>query len=251
MSLFFFTKNEEKVFFSITEVPQSVTAIALAANVPRTSTEKVLRKLSRIGFVVGRKVRGKNKHEYSKVPTQELNDIIETARIALLKKSHVEKLGIKYSEYCGATIYSGREGIMESLVHLLSIRENERIYGLQGADALASWSTYIGEEQIVKLHSIIKENKLILVALRSANLKSEVERRSVKVKESFRGRLSQIHSIPDKFFQEKLSIYVFRDTLLFIDLKTETAIEIINKPVATSILKLISFILTKTERDTL
>ncbi len=251
MGLYFFTKNEQKVFLILTDKPESVTCLAKNAKVPRTSTEKVLKRLVFLGFAIGKKVHNKKRHLYSRASLQSINEIVESFRLDLLGSKVINKIGVKVSEECLVNIYSGREGIINSLKHMLSIRSHERVYGVQGADSLADWVQYLGEKEVVNLHSIIKQNNIIIVSLRSGKLKKEVADKNRKIKESFKDRLSQSHSIPDKFFHEKLSIYVFKDTILFIDLKSETAIELVHKPSASGFLKLINFVLTKTDRDNL
>lgn len=250
MSLFFLTRNEEKVYFATGDTQESVTEIARKVKIPRTSAEKALKNLEKLGLVVGRKVREKNKHVYLRADQNSVNALVEDFRASLLGKNKAEKMVCKKDEQHKVTIFSGREGIIESLYHMLSIRVNERVYGIQGSDALKSWLAYLGEEEVVRLHNVIKENKLIMVGVRSSAVKKDVLTK-MHIRQTYKGRLAQTHAIPDEFFQDKLSIYVFRDTLLFINLQEEVAFEVVDKVVVSGILKLIRFILTKTDRDDL
>lgn len=250
MSIFFFTKNEEKIFVTISSQYESVTSISRRAKVSRTSTEKALKNLQKIGLVTGRKVREKNKHLYAKVDSVVINKSLETIRAKLLGNEIINKFGVTLSPKSSVYAYSGKSGIIECIEHALSIRTNERIYTLQGPHALSIWGSYLGEKKVIQIHEIIKKNELIICGVRSQSTKQEIFK-GPKLKESFRNRLSQVHAVPDSFFEEKAFMYVFRNTVLFIELETETAVEISDQLIASSFLKIIRFLLSKTERDDL
>lgn len=248
MSLFFLTKNEEKVFFATSSLGLSVTDIAKKARVGRTSTQKALESLEKMGLVCGKKVRYKNRHLYTKTDDNTINDIVESIRASLLGRSLVKKYGITLSPSCKVNVFKGKNGIIETLERVLSIRVNERIYGTQGPDGVSSWIEYLGKEEILRLHSIIKKNQLIMIGFRAESIKQKFKHEK-EVMGSYKGRLSQTHALPDEFLQEKFSLYIFRDTVLFIDLQNEVAVEVADIIVASGLVKLIRFILSKTERD--
>lgn len=246
--MFFLTKLERKVFFSLSDSFESVTAIASRAKEPRTSVAKALKSLEAIGFVSGKKVRDKNRHVYRREEMRKINESFEQIRSDILGKLAAEKTSLTFGEGVVVTAYSGREGVLEALYDMLALKKNERVYVIQGHDAAQAWVDFLGKEEVIKLQEKIKENELIMVSVRGENFKHHVRHHEDIVK-TYLGRLSNAHVIPDKFFQEGVSVYSFKTSILFVDTKLRAAVYISNKNIALSLQKMIHFILEVTNRD--
>lgn len=248
MSFFFLTDIQEKVFRSVTEAFSSVTEIAHHAKMPRTSVAKALERLESIGLVHSRKVREKNKHLYSRVTSEEVDEKIENLKSSIFEKEKTLKKSISFFGEQPISFFSGREGILSTIHDIISSRKNQKVYVVQGKDAAESWVSYLGNEEVLALHRKIVENELIVVSVRGDGLKGEIEHRE-HIKKSYTGRVMRVHAIPDSFFQEKTSVYAFRNTLLFVNLKKEYAIKINDYDIAQSFIKMINYVLDESKRE--
>ncbi len=248
MSLFFFTIIQEKVFWKVTDVPVSVTEIAEKARLPRTSVAKALDKLESLGLVASRKVRDKNRHLYVRSSKEEIQKIVDGFKASLFEKGEVKEKNFSLHNEESTSMYYGKESIFSVVSEMIELRKNERLYIVQGKDAPLSWVTFLGEKDILEIHKITKENEVIIVSLRGDSFKKEILDRA-SLKKSYEGRVSSTFSMPDEFFEEKTSLYATRGFVLFINLKKEYAFKIEDKALSAVVIKLLQFILKKTNRD--
>lgn len=249
MSLFFLTKIQEKVFWSLGEGPISVTDLAKQIKVPRTTVAKALVMLKDIGLATSRKVREKNRHLYERAKQEDINNQIESLRSELFNSDTTESkktFSLDSEESLG--VYTGKKGVYSAMQAFLTLRKGERVYVAQGKDAVESWTSFLGEEKILQIHENVRENKTIVVGIRSEGIKNEVFLRK-NLQKSFEGRIASSHAIPDEFFEEKTSLYVSRGLLLFVNLKKGHAIRIDDKLFSQVLIKLFQFIIKRANRD--
>ena len=224
MSLFFFTIIQEKVFWKVTDIPVS------------------------LGLVASRKVRDKNRHLYVRASKEEIQKIVDGFKASLFAKGEVKERNFSLHNEESASMYYGKEAIFSVVSEMIELRKNERLYVVQGKDAPLSWTTFLGEREILEIHKITKENEVIIVSVRGESFKKEIMEREA-IKKSYEGRVSSTFSIPDEFFEEKTSLYATRGFILFINLKKEYAFKIEDKALSSVVIKLLHFILKKTNRD--
>jgi len=249
VSLFFLTEQQEKVFRHLHDEPLSVTQVAKEVRLPRTSVAKALSRLEEIGLVEGRKVREKNKHLYRRISDDDLHKKIEELKSVIFKKPKVTTKVITHLSDSPITFYQGKDAVLSSLHDMLLLRRSERLYVLQGKDAPMSWVTFLGEGSVLDLHKKIIDNEIILVSVRSESVKGIINARE-NLKKSFEGRLSMPHTISDDFFEEGVTIYAFRNTLLLVNLKKGFSIRLHDKELTSGIIKIFSFMLKTSARDT-
>ena len=227
----------------------SVTGIAHLAKVPRTSAFKALQKLKVIAFVESKKIRLKNQHLYKRVQESQIGDAIDYIKKDILKLTlpQAEESLHSNNKDFPVVYLSGKNTITASLIKMMSMEKGERIFTIQASGTTKEWIKKIGEENVLQIHKLFKDNGLIVVSVQG-NKSPKDFGYSKEVLESFRGRLNDSHIVIDDFFENKTSLYVYRSTVLFVDLTNLVGIEIRNKLFSNVLKKIIYFMSHKTER---
>lgn len=249
MSIFFLTKIEDKVFRILPADFVSVTSIAMLAKVPRTSAFKALVKLEELQLVQSKKIRLKNQHLFKRQTIEEINTIFESIRESLLHDGGYTK-DVLVNDHSENSIYffKGKQNIILTLDKMLTLEKGERIYTVQASGVLEDWIKYLGEKEVVLVHKKLVDKGLILVSVQGDKLLKEYKY-AEEIKESFKGRLNLVHTISDEFLERNTALYVYRSTILFINIEKLEGTQIENKQFASALKKIITFISQKIERS--
>lgn len=244
--MLFLTKRQEKVLKSLSVTFLSVTEIATITKLPRTTVSTVLKSLEQSGFVASKKIKYKNKHLYKKVDDKKIQKALN-----VLEKHIVEdKVGIKtmpFLERGGISLLLGKDSIIKTLKEMMSMEKGERIYTLQPSGSTKQWNKAIGEKEVLYIHSLFKKNGLIVVSVAGKYEPGKVLY-SNEIIESFKDRLDQSYFISDNFLEDNTAVYVYRSSLLFVDIDRLIGIHIQDKKISSIIKKIILFISVRTDR---
>lgn len=247
MSVFFLTKNQEKVFLVLREEPESVTMIALRAKLPRTSVGKALVSLTELGLVKGRKVREKNRHLYHKISAEEIIQKVDAVKNTLVGKQFHGRMSFPYISSGTIAIHTGKEAILTAIHTIVSLYAGERVYVLQGTNIPESWNRVIGTKEASSINDAFNKNGLIWVSLRSKSFIAEFKKKSLD--KHYRGRIGDVHVLPDECFEDNVATYVFKRSILIVDLEHVVALEINDKKIAGTFKKIFKVLLEKTPRE--
>lgn len=231
----------------VTADHDSVTSIALRANLPRTSAAKALVFLESIGLVHSRKVREKNRHVYFRATVEEIIKKTDEAKTALLGKKYKGSLGVPYGENSSVVVHNGKDAILAIIYKIISLHAGERVHILQGTNTADAWNKVIGLEEALKINDTFNKNGILWVGLRSDSFIKELKKKTLDA--SYKGRIGNIHVLPDMYFEESTAAYIFKGTILFVDLVNVVAIEINDKKIVSIFKKVILYLLEVTPRQ--
>jgi predicted transcriptional regulator len=246
-SVFFLTKNQERVFQVLTHTGESVTAISLRAKLPRTSVYKALTTLERLGLVHGRKVREKNKHLYFRLGVDSIIKKADEAKNTLLGKAYQGSVSILHKENSSMAIHKGKDVILAAIYKIISLHKGERVHVIQGTNTPHEWNKVIGREEAIKINNTFNKNGLLWIGLRSESFIKEFKKNLLD--KDYKGRVGDVHVLPDQYFEEGVATYLFKGTLLFIDLENVIAIEINDKKIVNLFKKIFLYVLKVTPRE--
>lgn len=246
-NIFFLTTLEEKVFLALSDEQNSVTCIASFAKVPRTSAFKALQKLEVLGLVKSKKIRLKNQHTYTRVSDGELLEKFELIKKKILK-SKEKVASLKIDDSSSVSVYVGKEIVIERLRAMMSQDRGGRIYTLQASGTTKEWIHAIGEEAVLDIHTLFKEKELIVVGIQGEAYSHHIKKYAKKVVESFKERLDDLHIIPDEFLEQKTALYIYKSTILFINIEEYQALEVHSSSLSKVLKKMLLFMSLKSPR---
>lgn len=191
-------------------------------------------------------MRDKNKHLFYRVSFEEIDQAITHFRNELYDGRGVSSVSFVTTN--PVQLFSGKEAILKALHAMITSRKNQKVYVVQGKDAADAWMSYIGHEEVLAIHQKIVEFGLIVVSVRGSGLKEIIEFHE-PLKKSYTGRVTRAHAIPDHFFQEKMSVYAFKSSLLYVNLKQEQATLITDQGITQSYIKMLNYVLDESKRE--
>lgn len=247
MSVFFLTKTQEKVFLALQEEGESTSSLALRTKLPRTSVGKALHALAVLGLVKGRKVRDKNRHLYCKVSAEEIIAKVDAVKNTLIGKEFHGRMSFVHSAAGSIAVHTGKEAILTAIHAIVSLYAGERVYVLQGTGVPEAWNRVIGIKEAMKINDTFNKNGLIWVSLRSKSFIAEFKKKALET--HYRGRIGDVHVLPDECFEDNVATYVFKRSVLVVDLENVVALEINDKKIAAMFKKIFRFLLDKTPKE--
>jgi Icc-related predicted phosphoesterase len=205
----------------------SVTHIAIEADLPRTTTGFVLNELAVRGLALRIKVR--NHFEWQLAPTSALPPIFA-------------------SDSTKTRTLIGVESIEEVTRTISSLSRGERVYVVQGNVSAEKALKKLSREYLHAFHSQLKERQVIIegvVGQRALKLFREMSADNLR---SHKNRLVIAHVVPDRYVDFDCDLYVVRNTV-FISHYRDLRTRIITDPAfASAIQLLITYILDNAER---
>ncbi len=232
--------NEVKVFKKLSLNPQSVAMLVRTLKMPRMTVYTNLIRLKQKKLVKEVKSeRGKRmlwvKNDDSVIES-ELSRVAETM------------LGGAISAGSGITTYRGKEEVSNTLMDLTVRKDGARMYSIQSSKNWATWIKHMGKDWVNKHNRAVVKHKLVALTIHSPDAPEGIKK-DKDITEAYKGRLGNSHAIPEEFLPRGLSLYIFEDTILLVDLIKVEATSFTNHNMATFLIKMFTFMFEQSERE--
>jgi len=237
-----FTATEAKIIRVFREHGAgSVSALANAAKLPRSTVSSALRKLHKRGLIrrvskgyasVWRLVKQtKLKEEFDEAATS-LGVISETER---RKRDTRDIFGVRVSKTSEVKIYRGVQHVPDVYRYWFINSGAKRIYGAETGGAVLSWLKYVPTKATNQMNEEIKENGIIVEGVVTEDIKDAY--RAFAVHDSawphtFGGRMQAIRLVPNTLLRGNLEFLIAKDTVLLNNWDEQVVITIEDKSVA-------------------
>jgi len=234
-------KNEIKVFKTLNMNPQAVADIVRKTKMPRMTVHTVLLRLKkeRLAKTV-RSESGKRltwcRHDDSRIEEQ----------IGAAKKTLLGFEDRKMSK--GYVAYQGKKEVADVLMNLTIRKDGARMYSIQSSKNWALWIKLMGKEWVNKHNRAVVKHKLLALTIHSPEAPDDIKK-DKDITDAYKGRLGNSHAIPEEFLPRGLSLYIFEDTILLVDLQKVEAISFTNHNMASFLIKMFTFMFEQSERE--
>jgi hypothetical protein len=232
--------NEVKVFKKLSLNPQSVAELVRILKMPRMTVYTNLLRLKQ------KKLVKEVKSETGKRMLWVKNDdsVIESE----LSRVAETMLGGAISAGPGITTYRGKEEVSDALMDLTVRKDGARMYSIQSSKNWATWIKLMGKEWVNKHNRAVVKHKLLALTIHSPEAPDDIKK-DKDITDAYKGRLGNSHAIPEEFLPKGLSLYIFEDTILLVDLQKVEAISFTNHNMATFLIKMFTFMFEQSERE--
>ncbi len=233
-------KNELKVFKKLTLNPQSVAELVRTLKMPRMTVYTNLLRLKK--NKLAQEVKSESGKRVMWLRNSDVSlqkEVSETAE-SILGKS----LGT------GGEIhrYAGKEEIKAALMNLTTRKDGARMYSIQSSKNWPVWIKLMGKEWVNKHNRAVVKHKLIALTIHSAEAPVEIKK-DKEVTEAYKGRLGNSHSIPEEFLPQGLSLYIFDETILLVDLQQLEAVSFSDENMAHFLVRMFAYMFERSERE--
>lgn len=239
--MFGLNENEVKVFKKLSYNPESVAALVRKLKMPRMTVYTVLLRLKKQGLAkVSRSMTGKRIAWSRNEDSHILEEVGEVSKALL---------GIdvkKTSE--GFSVFSGKKEVAEALMKLTVRKDGARMYSIQSSKNWAMWIKLMGKDWVNKHNKAVVKHKLLALTIHSPEAPEDIKK-DKEITDAYKGRLGNSHSVPEEFLPRGLSLYIFEDTILLVDLEKVAAISFTDHNMATFLIKMFSFMFEQSERE--
>ncbi|OGZ12402.1 MAG: hypothetical protein A3D67_00640 [Candidatus Lloydbacteria bacterium RIFCSPHIGHO2_02_FULL_51_22] len=224
-----FTKAEADTFLALLKVdPASVSGVAEASGVPRTTTGVVLRRLGERGLV--RKLPDSYRSVWKVKDLRKLESAAGET-IAYLKKENAEEVprakeivGEIEAADIGIRVFRGTRQIKRAYEGMLGLSRAERVYFIQG-NKPAKWMLAAEEEEYFKkFHKRFKKRGIIMEGIAGEAIFDIFEKISVPFLRSHMNRLLIGRVVPDEYMNFNMDIFIMRDRAFFVGLEQKIVI---------------------------
>ena len=106
----------------------------------------------------------------------------------------------------------------------------------------------MGKEWVNKHNRAVVKHKLIAFTIHSIEAPTDIKK-DKDITAAYKGRLGNSHAIPEEFLAKGLSLYIFEDTILLVDLENIRAILFTDHGMAAFLIKMFAFMFSKGERE--
>lgn len=233
-------KNELKVFKKLTLNPESVAELVRKTRLPRMTVYTNVLRLKKMKLI------------------QEVKSA--TGKRSLWQRNSDSILGQKLSEVAenifgkstattpGIVSYSGIAGISDALMQLTVRKDGARMYSIQSSKNWQMWLKLMGKEWVNQHNRAVVKHKLIAFTIHSPEAPDDIKK-DKDITDAYKGRLGNSHSIPEEFLARGLSLYIFDDTILLVDLEKVEAISFTSHNMATFLIKMFTFMFAQSDRE--
>lgn len=233
-------KRELKVFKKLTLNPQSVAELVQKLKMPRMTVYTNLLRLR------AKKLIKEVKSETGKrVLWARNNDSLIGEEL-----SHVAEslLGKQIRTGTGITSYTGKEEVGNALMKLTTRKDGARMYSIQSSKNWAIWLKIMGKEWVNKHNRAVVKHTLLALTIHSLEAPENIKK-DKDITDAYKGRLGNSHAISEEFLPKGLSLYIFEDTILLVDLQKVAALSFTDHNMAAFLIKMFTFMFGKGERE--
>lgn len=233
-------KNELKVFKKLTLNPQSVAEIVRKTRLPRMTVHTNLLRMQKKKLVHYVKSETGKRMLWVRNSDSFLGEELSRAMEGILGK-HVENVK-------GIISYSGKEEVGGALMELTIRKDNARMYSIQSSKNWQRWLSLMGKEWVNKHNKAVVKHKLLTLTVHSREAPEGIKK-DKGITDAYKGRLGNSHAIPEEYLPRGLSLYIFEDTLLLVDLEKVEAISFTDHNMATFLVRMFAFIFKNSEQE--
>lgn len=237
-------KNETRVFKKLTFNPQSVAEIVIITKMPRMTVYTNLLRLSKMKLVEEVKSESGKRILWAKRDDALLEKVLEKEISEIADGT----LGKQRGYVAGITKYSGKEEIAGVLMNLTTRKNGSRMYSVQSSKNWQMWLDLMGKEWINKHNKAVVTHKLMALTIHSLEAPTNIKK-DKDITDAYKGRLGNSHAIPEEFLPSGISLYIFENTILLVDLKKVKAISFTDYSMAEFLIKMFAFMFSKSERE--
>ncbi len=234
------SRSEVKVFKKLTSKAQSVADIVRITKMPRMTVYTNLLRLAKMKLA--QEVKSESGKRVLWVKTGDASLEKEISQIA------EGILGKQIGNMAGITKYSGKEEVGGALMNLTTRKDGARMYSVQSSKNWQMWLDLMGKEWVNKHNRAVVTHKLIALTIHSEDAPTDIKK-DKEITNAYKGRLGNSHAIPEEFLPKGLSLYLFDDTILLVDLERVTAISFTDHGMASFLIKMFTFMFVKGERE--
>lgn len=232
--------NEVKVFKKLSLNPQSVAELVRTLKMPRMTVYTNLLRLKQKKLV--KEVQSETGKRTLWVKSDD--SVIEGE----LSRAAETMLGRAISAGSGITTYRGKEEVSKALMDLTVRKDGARMYSIQSSKNWAMWIKLMGKEWVNKHNRAVVKHKLLALTIHSPEAPDDIKK-DKDITDAYKGRLGNSHAIPEEFLPKGLSLYIFEDTILLVDLQKVEAVSFTNHNMASFLIKMFTFMFEQSERE--
>jgi len=232
--------NEVKVLKKMSLNPQSVAVLVRTLKMPRMTVYTNLLRLKQKKLVKEVQSETGKRMLWVKNDDSVIGEELSRAAESILGKTITAGSGI--------TKYHGKEEVSDALMDLTVRKDGARMYSIQSSKNWALWIKLIGKEWVNKHNKAVVRHKLLALTIHSLEAPENIKK-DKSVTDAYKGRLGNSHAIPEEFLPRGLSLYIFEDTVLLVDLENVEAISFTDHNMATFLVKMFTFMFGQTERE--
>ena len=222
------TDAEGKILWAFIEHgAMAVSKTARTAKVARTTVDAALRRLSARGLV--RRVPATGHVSAWKAVRTDLakREMLEAAQPferEQLPPDEAEVIGGIDAEEIGISVYRGKNQILRAYERLFRLSKAERFLFIQGNKAIEAELSKLDRSYLFSFHTKLKKAGVIMEGINGESVRDFFKRLTIRDLESHFGRLVIASLVPDKYMDFDLDVVVLRNTILFIDVRTEVVV---------------------------
>ena len=240
--VFDFTEAEAKVVQALIEKEAlSVSALGRTADIPRSTTDDVLKRLKERNLV-RRVSRGYTSVWRLAIPAyikKRLAEAGHTLGVSTHTRAHTlpdSTFREEISDQSGLMLVRGIPGLLRLYEEMYSGHKHERVLFTQTTTAVSDIRKKVPTEDIKRINEIGKKHKGIIEMIATEGVQKEyrlLAKHDVKWAPSLIGRLAIMHIVPDEYLGDlPAEVTLFRDELLLTNWREETGIVIKNEDIA-------------------
>jgi len=242
-----FTKNEIKVFDSVSRNGETVAFIVRKTKMPRMTTYTILLRLEKSGLVKQIKSDSGKKMLWTRNQDSALEkELLRAEEVILGRKSNVKENKNKFLS--DTVFFYGKKEISEALMNLTIRKDGIRMYSIQNSKNWSRWIDIMGKDWVNKHNKMVVKHKLICFTIHSPEAPENIKK-DRDVIEAYKGRLGNSHAIPESFLKRDLSFYIFEDTIFLVNLEKLEAVSFTNHDMASFLIKMLMFMFEKGEEE--
>jgi hypothetical protein len=235
------TKNELKIFKAVDMNPLFVAAVVRKVKMPRMTVYTVLLRLKKQGLVKSVRSESGKRLAWCRSEDSRIEQELGTTKKILLGSPH-EVVST------GHLSYSGKKEVADALMHLTTRKDGARMYSIQSSKNWQMWLNLMGKEWVNKHNRAVVKHKLVALTVHSPEAPDTIKK-DKEITEAYKGRLGNSHAVPEEFLARGLSLYIFEDTILLVDLEKVEAASFTDHNMAKFLIKMFSFMFEQSERE--
>ncbi len=234
-------KNELKVFKKLSYNSESVAALVRKLKMPRMTVHTVLLRLKKEGLAKTVRSESGKRVVWCRSDDIRIEEQIGAAKKTLLgfEDKYISK---------GYVTYHSKKEVADALMNLTIRKDGARMYSIQSSKNWAMWLKLMGKDWVNKHNRAVVKHKLIALTIHSPEAPEDIKK-DKEITDAYKGRLGNSHAIPEEFLPCGLSLYIFEDTILLVDLEKVEAVSFADHNMATFLIKMFSFMFEQSERE--
>lgn len=231
--------NTRQVFELVVSGLDTPLKISKQTHLSRPAIYAILEKLQQRGLVS--ETKGTNGSVWKKASSVTINQLLEDVK----KDLSIEGESIYQYEESDVKIriYRGQESIIKLMQHIFKEHKGQKCIGIQGVNVYEGWKELMGVELINELNKSIKKNGIINQAIVAENhFQNAISTMGTEWGKHFEGRAYRVNEIPEKYFNHKGEMFMFKDSVYLISMEEKMVIEIKHSSIQKMLLSLVEYV---------